>query len=323
MAESAVRDLVQKNPSLDDRIELVAGDITLPDLGLGARRKEIAEATVELYHLAAVYDLSVGRELAMRVNVDGTRHILDFCEACPKLERHQYVSTCYVSGRYQGRFNEADLETAGRFNNFYEETKHLAEMDVRRRMDHIPTSIYRPAIVVGDRDTGATQKFDGPYFALRFLLKQKGPIAVMPLVGRPREYSINVVPRDFVVDAIAYLSGIDASAGKTYQLADPDPLTVAEIIDEMRKAVGKRLIKVNLPASIAKGAIEHVPGVRQLFEFPPHVVDYFMHPTRYDTTNTTADLEGSGVSCPRFDTYLPNLARFVRDNPTIASDAMV
>ena len=38
-----------------------------------------------------------------------------------------------------------------------------------RRMDRIPTTIYRPAIVVGDSRTGETQKFDGPYYVLRFI----------------------------------------------------------------------------------------------------------------------------------------------------------
>src|SRR5690606_11041620 len=129
-------------------------------------------------HLAAVYDLEVVRELGMRVNVDGTRHVVAFCQACPDLERLQYVSTCYVSGRWPGIFRETDLIKGQRFNNFYEETKYLAEVIVAEAMqDGMPATIYRPSVVGGASATGATQKYDGPYFILRWLLKQ-GRIAV-------------------------------------------------------------------------------------------------------------------------------------------------
>lgn len=321
-AEQAVA-VLEREYGVGDRIELVEGDITLPDLGLGARLAELAADTVEVHHLAAVYDLAVGLELAEKVNVLGTRHVLDFCEKCPKLERHHYVSTCYVSGRYSGPFREGDLELGQPFNNHYESTKHCAEVEVRRRMDRIPTTIYRPAIVVGDSATGATQKFDGPYFAIRFVLKQPGPLSVMPLVGDPSATRFNVVPRDFVVSAIAALSARTDNVGVCYQLADPAPLTVVELIDTMERETGKKLIKIPLPLGLAKGAVAHVPGVESLFEFPPHVIDYFVHPTHYLTDNASRHLAEAGIHCPNLRSYFGKLVEFVRANPTIASDAMV
>jgi len=119
----------------------------------------------------------------MKVNVEGTRHMLDFADGCSSLRRFQYVSTCYVSGRYAGIFRETDLSKGQTFNNFYEETKYLAEVEVQEQMRQgLPATIYRPAIVVGDSRTGDTQKYDGPYFAIRWLLRQPG-IAIMPVVG--------------------------------------------------------------------------------------------------------------------------------------------
>jgi thioester reductase-like protein len=71
------------------------------------------------------------------------------------MQNVQYFSTCYVSGRYAGPFSEDDLEVGAPFNNFYEETKHLAEADVRARIAAgLPATIYRPSIVVGDSRTG-------------------------------------------------------------------------------------------------------------------------------------------------------------------------
>ncbi|HET9012145.1 MAG TPA: SDR family oxidoreductase, partial [Gemmatimonadaceae bacterium] len=198
LARTRLDELVARSPDLAGRVRIVEGDIVLPDLGLGAAT-ELASSVVEIFHLAAVYDLSVGRALAMRVNVDGTTHMLAFAARCPRLRRFQYVSTCYVSGRFPGTFTEDMLEEGQTFNNFYEETKYLAEVEVRRAMrEGLPATIYRPAVVVGDSTTGTTQKYDGPYFAMQWLLRQP-KVALMPVVGNARATRFNVVPRNFVV----------------------------------------------------------------------------------------------------------------------------
>lgn len=162
----------------------------------------------------------------MRVNVEGTRHILRFAERRCALRRHHYVSTCYVSGRWCGPFLETDLDKGQVFNNFYEESKLLAELDVSRSVAAgLPTTIYRPSIVGGDSGTGETQKFDGTYVMLQWLLRQRG-VALVPYIGDPTMVRFNVVPSDFVLEALTHLSGLDTSVGRTYQLVDPHPLTI-------------------------------------------------------------------------------------------------
>lgn len=295
------------------RIEIIEGDITAP---LELKPDDV----VEIHHLAAIYDLMVRRDVGMSVNVEGTRHVLDFAERCRSLRRFHYVSTCYVSGRYSGTFSEHDLEKGQTFNNHYEETKYLAEVDVQKRMrGGLPATIYRPSVVVGDSRTGATQKFDGPYFVMQWLLRQPR-VAVLPVAGRPGRYRFNVVPRDFVVDAIERLSGNPRSIGKVYQLADPDPLTVDETIDAIAQATGRTVIRIPLTRGIAKMALDHVPGVYRLMRIPSGAVDYFVHPTLYDTANVRADLDGLAV--PRFREYLPRLVAFARAHPEIGSAAM-
>lgn len=304
------------------RIALVEGDITRHNLDL-EDVDGTAKGVTEIFHLAAVYDLSVPREVGLKVNVTGTRHVLQFAERCAALERHQYVSTCYVSGRYAGIFRETDLEKGQQFNNFYEETKYLAEMDVRQKMaEGMPTTIYRPAVVVGDSRTGETQKYDGPYYVIRWLLKQP-TLAFLPIPGHPDRTRINLVPRDFVVAAIDALSQAKGSAGRCYQLADPEPPTIAEVIRLMAEATGRAIVQVPTPLGLAKLAIDKVPGVYRLLEIPSSSVDYFVHPTFYDTTNATRDLAKAGIVCPRFADYLPNLVSFFKQHPEIASDAMV
>jgi thioester reductase-like protein len=323
MAQTRSEELSKAHPEIAGRIQVVEGDITQPDLGLGGKAADLKKETVEIFHLAAVYDLAVKRDLAMKVNLEGTRNILDFAKACPDLKRLQYVSTCYVSGTYPGAFTENDLEKGQEFNNYYEETKYLAEVEVQRRMrGGLPATIYRPSIVVGDSKTGATQKYDGPYFVMQWILRQRG-LAVMPMVGSPGRTRVNVVPRDFVIGALDYLSGQEKSAGKVYQLCDPNAPTVRQMVEIMGQAAERRLLKVPLPAWLARGALSYGPGVYQLMKIPPEALDYFVHPTFYTCNNTIADLEGSGLRCPGFAEYAPRLVAFMKEHPEFGSAAMV
>lgn len=323
LAERRVEELVAADAALAGRIELVLGDITRTDLGLGGAYDALAARTTEVFHLAAVYDLEVAREVGMRVNVDGTRHVVDFCRACPGLDRLQYVSTCYVSGRWPGVFRETDLVRGQRFNNFYEETKYLAEVVVAEAMDDgLPATIYRPSVVGGDSTTGATQKYDGPYFVLRWLLKQPG-VAVMPTVGDPDGCRFNVVPRDFVVDAIDALAARPSAVGATYALADPEPYTIRQLINLFGEATGKRLVTAPLTTGLAKGALRRVPGLQRLMGLPPAAVDYFSHPTHYLTEVADAALAADGVARPDRERWFRAMAEFVRDHPDVPSAAMV
>ena len=322
-ARRRLTELEAAHPHVRGRVRLVEGDITRPGLGLADERSLHATAR-EIHHLAAVYDLSVPPDVATRVNVDGTRHVLDVAERCTGLVRLHYVSTCYVSGRHPGVFRERDLDVGQTFNNAYEATKHRAEVEVRARMDAgLPATVYRPAIVVGDSATGATQKFDGPYHAIRWLLRQHRRVAVMPVVGDATATQLNVVPRDFVIGAMAHLAGLDVSLGRTYHLADPAPLTVDAFLRVVAAATGQHVVRVPLPAALAKALIDRVPGVSRVMRIPSSTIDYFTHPTRYDTANASSDLAGSGIRCPRFTQYADALVRFARAHPEIGSAAMV
>lgn len=323
-AEQRVADIEASQPDWSGRIELLEGDITHADLSLSAaQRQHLYDTSLEIFHLAAVYALGVPRELAMRVNVDGTRHILRFASRCANLRRFHYVSTCYVSGRHDGIFTEQDLRNGQAFNNYYEETKYWAELEVQQAMKTgLPVTIYRPAIVVGDSRTGETQKYDGPYYAFQWLLRQ-GKTAVLPDFGKADQFEVNVVPRDFVINAMDYLSAQESSLGQVYHLSDPQPLTVKGSLDVVAEAMGKRIIALPLPGGLVKGSLRYVPGLYQFVRMEPAMVDYFTQPTRYTCENTLRDLEGSVIACPPFSAYIGTLIDFMRQNPSISADAMV
>src|SRR4051795_4752326 len=181
-------------------VEVLPGDIGERRLGLDDDTYgRLAGEVTEVHHLAAIYNLAVPLELAQKVNVDGTGNILELCRDCDALERLHYVSTAYVAGDRHGSVYEHELVLGQQFKNHYESTKFQAELWVRDQMDKVPTTIYRPAIVVGDSQTGETQKFDGPYYMLRVVsVAEQRPLPI-PQFGRA-EAPFNVVPVDFVVD---------------------------------------------------------------------------------------------------------------------------
>ena len=317
---AAAAELVSREPGLARPHRLVEGDITLPGLGLAAPRGAGARVS-EVFHLAAVYDLAVPRAVGLKVNVEGTRQVLDFAAGCSRLDRFQYVSTCYVSGRYAGIYRESDLDKGQEFNNYYEETKFLAEVEVQAAMKRAsPPPIYRPAIVVGDSRTGDTQKYDGPYFAIRWLLRQPG-IALMPVVGDTSRTRLNLVPRDFVIAAIDHLAALPAARGKVYQLADPEPLTIAEVLEAIAKASGAHGAH---PAAGRGRQDGDRPRARRLppDEDPlghgrllraPDLLRHHEHPGRP---------RPAGIRVPPLRTYLPALVGFMKAHPEVGSEAM-
>ncbi len=303
----------------DDRIVLVEGDITEADLGLGDAYEELQAETEAVYHLAAIYDLTVDRAPAKAVNIDGTRHMLDFAEGADP-ERFHYVSTVVVAGMYEGRFTEEMLQEGQVFANYYESTKHAAEIEVQQRMDEIPTTIYRPGAAVGDSDTGETQKYDGPYAFIEALLDQ-GSTAVIPAPRGASEAEFNVVPRDYVVEAIGYLSGLEESEDTVYHLADPDPPTTTELIKTLGNAAEKtRTIIIPYPKSLIAGIIETIDPEHDLVKGGG--LEYQTWGASFDCRNAQADLEGSGIECPQFADYAANLVEFVRENPDIDDGPM-
>ncbi|MDQ3720132.1 MAG: SDR family oxidoreductase, partial [Actinomycetota bacterium] len=168
-----------------ERVEVIEGDIADRRLKLSdADYERLAAEVTQVYHLAAIYDLAVPIEVAQAVNVDGTGNVLDLCLACERLERLHYVSTAYVAGLRTGVVYEHELSLGQRFKNHYESTKFQAEVWVRQQMDRVPTTTYRPAVVVGDSQTGETMKFDGPYYMLRVISRSQRLGQPIPRFGR-------------------------------------------------------------------------------------------------------------------------------------------
>ena len=306
---------------LAERVGLVTGDITVPDLGVDPGDAAALADVDEVWHLAAVYDVTVPEEFARRVNVAGTDHIVQFCRRLARLRRLQYVSTCAVSGDYRGEFGEDDLDVGQGFPNFYVSTKHMAEQVVRAAMGEVlPATIYRPGMVVGDSTTGRTQKYDGPYFVARYMMRLPG-VTVLPAVDPHARQPL--VPRDFVIDTMDALSASHGSLGRTYHVMDPEPPTSREVAEIFADVLGRRLIWVPVDPRVVRVLLRSVPGLERLTGLPAETLEYFNYPTTYSTANLVADLAGTGLSCPPFASYAARLLEFMQAHPEFDSHPMI
>ncbi len=296
------------------RIEVVTGDIGERDLGLSEDlRDRLRREVVQVFHLAAIYNLAVPLEIAQRVNVEGTGNVLDLCADCRRLERLNYISTAYVAGDRRGVVYEHELVLGQGFKNHYESTKFQAELWVQVRMRDIPTTIYRPAIVVGDSRTGETEKFDGPYYLLRTIARAAERPGPIPQLGNEQS-PFNVVPVDFIVASILAASADEAAQGETLHLVDPDPISAAELARVLSREYAGREPSLRVPGPVLEQSLRS-KRVRSYFSGAPREsIRYLNHPVRFDTRMASELLERHGLKCPRFDEYAGNVVRFFREH---------
>ena len=295
-----------------ENFEVVEGDITKPDLGMTpASLAKARQETSTIFHLAAIYDLAVAQDVAATVNVEGTMNLNQFAKSVKNLRRYHYVSTCYVAGKRQGVIRENELHHEAGFRNHYEQTKYLAEISVDALKSDLPVTIHRPAVVCGDSKTGETAKYDGIYYLIHYL--RKWPVGLTLLnIGNPT-VSLNLVPVDFVIEAMVALAKDDRAIGVTVQLADPASLSTQGLFDAISKAIRGRDSLATVPSGIVYPVLM-LPLAPRITGLPHSAVPYFFLEQTYDTTLAHALLEPHGIRCPPFPDYVEALVNFVAEN---------
>ncbi len=199
------------------KVHAIPGDLVLPHLGLNSRdRWEILEKVQQILHVGASTDFGAPLAESRQYNVEGTRKILELAEACARqgtFERLDYISTAFVSGDAAGEVEESQLSRGQTFANNYEQSKYEAECLVREFMKRLPIAIHRPSIVVGDSRNGFTPHFKVLYWPLRLLSKN-----LLPFVAFSANARLDIVPVDFVADALVALMADEAALGKTFHI---------------------------------------------------------------------------------------------------------
>ncbi|MFN4120413.1 SDR family oxidoreductase [Acidovorax sp.] len=294
----------------------VFGDLTAKKLGVAADDiKKLKGQIDHFYHLAAVYDLSADEETQVAVNIDGTRNTVDLAKAIDAGHFH-HVSSIAAAGLYEGVFREDMFEEAEGLDHPYFQTKHESEKIVRQDCK-VPWTVYRPAMVVGDSQTGEMDKIDGPYYFFKLIqrLRQLLP-PWMPTVGLEGG-RVNIVPVDFVVNALNVISHQKAIAKKCFHLVDPVGYRVGDVLDIFSRAAHapRMNLFVNaallgfIPKSVKKSLMALAPvrrvrnAVMKDLGLPEDMLTFVNYPTRFDCRETLAALKGSGVNCPNLKDY--------------------
>src|SRR5258705_1714736 len=314
-AKDEVTKIAADNGRAVSNFRVVEGDISQTNLGLASNDLSLVRSeTTRIFHLAAVYDLAVSRELALRVNVEGTRNLNKFARSIPRFRHYHHVSTCYVAGKREGRILETELRHEAGFRNFYEESKYLAEVEVDSLKGELPITIHRPSVVCGDSRTGETAKYDGVYYLIRYLLRWTSVLSQFNIGNH--DVCLNLVPVDFVIESLAVLACADAAIGKTLQLADPNQLTTNQLFNAIATSINGNRSRVTVPPSWVHYFLM-LPPSPKITGLPHHGVPYFFVKQTYDSTQAQRLLAAHQIACPPFSSYVDKIVNYAAQHPVL------
>ena len=298
------------------RIVPVAGDLSKAKLGLSAAQiKALSGKVQHFFHLAAIYDMSADAASQQVANIDGTRHAIELAAAI-KAGCFHHTSSIAAAGLYPGVFREDMFEEAEGLKDPYLRTKHESEGVVRKECK-VPFRIYRPSMVIGHSKTGEMDKIDGPYYLFTLIKKMRETLPQwVPTLGIEGG-RLNVVPVDFVADAmdhIAHKKGLD---GQCFHLVDPEPMRFGELMNtfcraahapEMTMRLDARMLAV-VPGAV-RSAVTNLPPVKRFtnmvlrdLKIPPSTLAFITYPTRFDTRVVERALKGSKIAVPELESY--------------------
>lgn len=267
------------------------GDITnLEVIALeGEERKRLLDDIDVVVHAAALYDLSATYTACFLQNVVGTQNILHLISGMKNLKSFYYVSTIAVGDTDTFFLDENVLPKRTSFKDSYSETKYLAEQIVRENVNaKFVTRIIRPAIIIGDSQTGEMPKIDGPYFFLRAFEKYSKAlkyVPIAPLSYNPRA-KLPIIPVDHCAQLIAHLIEREKFAPevKTYHLVSSELPTLQEFLNDLNEKFGLKTYYLPVKENPIHNSLLKILGI------PEEVLPFMFSRLSYDKTSTLEDL---------------------------------
>lgn len=296
---------------------VLEGDISQPDLGLDAvsLRWAAEYCTAVIHNAASLTFHATSREgEPFRSNIEGTRNVLEFCRGT-RIRKFHHVSTAYVAGLRKGRVLETELNVGQEFSNDYEDSKLTAEQMVRDA-DFIDTpTVFRPAIIIGDSQTGVTTTYHGFYAALQLvhtIVKAHdanesgyvmGQTARLALTGNETKH---LVPVDWVSQFMVHVLQHPELHGQTYHLTPKHPVTtrtIRDVLEDANRFFGAYFVGTERPENLSDAEAVFYDHIR--------VYDsYWRMDPEFDRTNTEA--AAPHLPCPHVDyELLMRLSRIV------------
>ena len=310
----AVQCMLGDPDAYSGRLHAIPADIERPGVGLAeSERDRLAEQVSDIVHSAASVSFTLSLARSREINVDGTRRMLEFAELCRDrggLHRYAHISTAYVAGTHRGEFSEEQLDVGQGFRNAYEQSKFEAELLVHTYDDRLPIQVFRPSIVVGERATGWTASFNVLYTPLQAFVRGS-----LPALPARRSAPVDVVPVDYVADAVFKLSTEPLAGTGTYHLvAGSKATSVGHLITLSAQHVGQRE-PVVIPPGLFRSVVYPVlagtskrrrRGLQRTRVFFP----YFAMDVSYGNKHARQRLEPDGIAVPPIDEYFGRLVDY-------------
>ncbi len=295
-----------------DRIMPLLGDLAKPLFGLTELQfYKLAGQIDSIYHSGAFVNLIYPYSALRDINVLGTQEVLRLASQV-KIKPVHYVSTidvfdadCYAQ---MDLLEQDDFEGFAGPNGSYAQSKWVAEkllMAARER--GIPTCIYRTGMIVGDSRTGVSKTED---LICRFI---KGLIQLKTV---PKlSVQMHLTPVDYISKAIVHLSLKPSSWGQAFHLANPNPLSLAQLAQQIR-SLGYPLQQIDYPqwqAALLGSKMNSDNALSPLVPLftadPAEESNYLevLNLERVSCQNTIAGLVGTSIGCPVMDTDLLNI----------------
>ncbi|WP_100331129.1 SDR family NAD(P)-dependent oxidoreductase [Bacillus xiapuensis] len=290
----------------------VKGDLTEEYLGIDPSvRQPLIGKLDAVYHTAAILSFDERqREQSFAMNVEGTRRALDLAKLV-QAKKFIQVSTAYTLGkRTEGVEALYPLDSV--FTNSYEESKCHAEHVAMSYLDFFDVMIMRPAIIIGDSNTGEADTAFGLYGILRTLEVLKKRAAkkmshdqtVFHLL-MDQEATSNIVPVDYVAKVLA-LGLHHGESGGIYNIINPAPPTNQEVLE-----VAKQVLDFDAVQIWPYEKKTDLSFVEQKLNEPLEVFkDYLNRSIAFDDRHTRELLHKNGEGAFQMD--LDMLKRIIR-----------
>lgn len=305
------------DPGVMARVHGHRGDAAVEQFGLTAKGyRALVDRCTHIIHSAGTVRMNLALEDARRSAVGSARQVLELARKMAQsgqLRKIEFVSTVGVAGKRPGTLTEDWLDSMPEFHNTYEQAKAEAELLVRGAVEdeHLPITVHRPSMVIGDSRDGRVIHFQIFYFLCEFLSGRK-TLGIYPDFA---EVQLDVIPADAVATAIVAASGDPATAGRILHLCS-GPAT-APRLEEVKRVVRQAFSShgiavpraINLPlrwyARLARGASWLAPpSQRRALATLPVYLDYLADRQGFGNQQFSAWFKSRGHELPRWQDYL-------------------
>jgi thioester reductase-like protein len=297
------------------RVEIVLGDITDDRLGLSeVDFARLVERTDSIIHIAASLNRKSAKS-ALNVNLRGTLQVLKLARAAQDrhgLRRFSDVSTSAVAGQRQSEtvYEDSAIDWERSDYDPYARTKKFCEYMLHELLPEVPSTVFRPTIVMGDSRFPETTQFD--------MVRAYATFARMRVLPLSAEWRHDIVPADYVGKAIVHVHQAERPSHGIYHLSSGEAsLSSRQIIEKLsfhgkpvRAVFAPKLFKPFETTIDALAATPRDLGVARFASLIKVFLPYVAFDTVFDNSRIVAEL---GEAPPSFGSYASPLLEYAVD----------